>query len=436
MKMKTVSIVGRPNVGKSTLFNAISGKKKAITSDIPGTTRDRVEAVITIDSKKVILADTGGYDEDNDKLKSLVREETLKAVTISDILVFLVDGKSGLIPLDKELADIVRKSGKQVIPVVSKSDVKKTIETANEIYELGFGEYLLVSAEHKIGIGDLLDRIASLLEENMETEEDEKIIKVSIVGRPNAGKSSIANCLTGSERVIVSEIPGTTIDSIDILIETENGKMLIIDNPGIRKKMKVKEKIERESVLTGIGTLRMCDIAILVIDSSDGLTDQDLKIANLIHGENSGFILVCNKWDLINEDMSSQKEFINFANMRLGKLDYAVILPVSAKTGMGIKGIFREINHLSRKMKQKLSTSSLNRLLESIEKEHHHPLAPGGKMVKFKYIHQLRASKPLFQVFANHPELVEKTYIRYMENKIRESFDLKGLPVKFKFMKK
>lgn len=436
MNIKTVSIIGRPNVGKSTLFNAISGKKKkAITSDIPGTTRDRVEAVITIESKKIILADTGGYDEDNDRLKALVREETLKAVDISDILIFLIDGKSGVIPLDRELAGIVRKSGKQVIPVVNKSDVKKTIETANEIYELGFGEYLLVSAEHKIGISDLLEKIASLLEESPEAEKDEKIIKVSIVGRPNAGKSSIANCITASDRVIVSEIPGTTIDSIDILIETENGKMLIIDNPGIRKKMKVTEKIERESVVTGISTLKMCDIAILVIDSSDGITDQDLKIANLIHGENTGFILACNKWDLIKEDMSSQNEFIKFANMRLGKLDYAVILPVSSKTGMGINVILREIIKLSKKMEKKLSTSALNRLLESIEKEHHHPLA-SGKMVKLKYIHQLPASKPLFQVFTNHPQLIDKTYIRYMENKLRASFDLKGLPVKFRFRKK
>ena len=259
-------------------------------------------------------------------------------------------------------------------------------------------------------------------------------IKIVIAGRPNAGKSSIANSLTGSDRIIVSAIPGTTVDSIDILLESEHGKMLLIDNPGIRKKMKISEDIEKESAITGIRTLKLCDLAMLVIDSSKGVTDQDLKIANLIHKENCGFILLCNKWDLISEK-TEKKEFIDFVKMRLGKLDYAIVLPVSAKTRMGMDRILGEMIKLSEKMKMRISTPELNKFLEFIEKEHHHPLA-SGKMVKLKYIHQLPASKPLFQIFTNYPKRIEKTYTRYIENKMREVFDLSGLPVKFRFRKK
>ncbi|RMF97572.1 MAG: ribosome biogenesis GTPase Der [Candidatus Schekmanbacteria bacterium] len=434
MQLKSVSIIGRPNVGKSTLFNALVGKKKALTSNTPGTTRDRVEAIVTADDKQFILSDTGGYDEEKDELKQLVKKETVKSVERSEIIIFLIDGKTGVTPIDKELADIVRKSGKPIIPVVSKCDLKKAVQNANEIYELGFEEYLLISAQHRIGLDELLEKISSLIIEPSKVEE-ERILKISILGRPNAGKSSIANSLVGDERVIVSEIPGTTIDSIDILLDTPEGKMMIIDNPGIRKKMKIKDKRERESVITGINTLKNCDIAILVIDSAEGITDQDLKIANLIYEENAGFILLCNKWDLIKDKGISQNDFISFVRMRLGKLNYPLILTVSAKTGYGITRIFRALNLLKEKMRKRYSTSELNSFLKTIEKEHHHPSA-SGKIIKLKYIHQLPASKPLFQIFTNHPNSIDKTYVRYIEKRFREYFDFEGLPIKFKFRKK
>jgi len=435
MKLKRISIIGRPNVGKSTLFNVITGFRKAITSKTPGTTRDRIEAVVKTGQKQFLLVDTGGFDEGNSRMKSLVREQTLKAIDDSDILIFLIDGRDGLLPLDRELADLIRKSGKPIVPVVNKSDLKISNLIKNEFYNIGFDDFLFLSAEHRDGIYELIDRIGELLEEHAEPVSDlPSAVKMSFVGRPNVGKSSLTNRLLGWERVIVSEIPGTTIDNIDVHASFGKKDFIIVDTPGIRKRMRISTDLEKESSLTAIKSIRRSDIALLVIDASEGITDQDLKIANLIHDEGRGFIVLCNKWDLVaNRDVAAD-EYKKEIKFRLGNLDYAVILTVSAMTGKGTEKIFSEVHALAQRMKTEFSTPELNAILKKVGIEHPHPMAT-GKAVKLKYIHQLPANSPIFQIFSNQPAEIEKNYVRYIEKKLRNAYNLKGVPLKFKFRK-
>lgn len=456
-----ISIVGRPNVGKSTFFNRLLGEKKAVVSDFPGTTRDRNYARCFWSGKNFILVDTGGFElNPKEKLKALVREQTLTAIEESSFLIFLLDGKEGVNPIDREIADLLRKSHKKIIYVVNKIDNSKDEAMALPFYELGIEKFFYVSSIHGLGIGDLLDEIISSFSTDQYKEHDtrESTIKIAVLGRPNVGKSSIINSVLGKQRFLVSEIPGTTVDSIDISLKTEDEEFLFVDTAGIRKKSRITTLLEKGSTSYSIKSLKKCYVAVQVVDATEGVTDQDLKIANLIHNEGKGFILVANKWDIVKDknlkaeylqdsgvsnlkDLTAfgrgaitKKEYSDFIRNRLGHIDYANIIFTSAKTGYGIKSILHLISKTFKEATKKIPTYELNNHLSSWILKHHPPMYQ-GKEVKIKYIQQINTAPPRFQLFVNYPKGVPQHYCRYLEKNIRNDFGFAGIPIKISFKK-
>jgi len=433
MRKPVVAIVGRPNVGKSTMFNRIVKKRIAIVDDTPGVTRDRNYSDVTLGDKTFSLIDTGGFEPvKEDGLMSQIREQAQLAIEEADVIIFLTDGAEGLTQSDKEMADFLRKSSKNIILAVNKIDDKKHEERILEFHELGFKDIVPVSAEHNIGIGNLLDTISNYLPQFEAEEMPADIIRVAVIGRPNVGKSSLINKLLGRKRLLVSEIPGTTRDSIDTALEVDGKKYLFIDTAGIRKKHRVSQKLEKYSVIMALKSIERCDIAVILLDANDGITEQDAKIASYANEAGKGCIIAINKWDSINKDNTTTGLYVNFIRERFKFLSYAPIIFISAKTGQKIKNILPAIENVFSEYSKKLPTPKLNKIFQDIVKDRPPPSFK-GKFMKFYYITQVTAKPPSFKIIVNHPEGVGVSYERYIHHKLRENFNFEGTPLRLFF---
>ena len=431
MSKPIVAIVGRPNVGKSTFFNYIVGKRISIVQDEPGVTRDRIYADANWKGRNFTLIDTGGIEpESEDVIISQMREQANIAINIADVIIFLTDIKQGVTASDKEISLMLKKSKKPVILVCNKADnFGKTTEDIYEFYNLGIGDPYPVSSVNAIGIGDVLDAIYENFPEGKE-EEDNTIIKVAVIGKPNVGKSSLVNKILGENRVIVSDIAGTTRDAIDSEFENEFGKYVFIDTAGIRRKSKVEEKIEKYSVMRSILAVERADVCLLMIDANEGVTEQDKKIAGEAHEAGKATIIVINKWDEYeNKDEKSTENYKKQVYNELAYLSYAPIVFISAKTGQRVHKLFEMINMVANQNAMRVSTSVLNQVLnEAIAIVQ--PPTDKGKRLRIYYMTQASTKPPTFVVFVNDKKLFHFSYQRYLINQIRKEFTLTGTPVR------
>ncbi len=443
MRKPVVAIVGRPNVGKSTLFNRLTGRKIAIVEDIPGTTRDRLYADAEWDGVPFTLVDTGGFEvaKEGEPLAvasaqyiDLIREQARKAIEEADLILFVVDVLDGPTPADKDVADILRRSRKPVLLVVNKADNEKRQEAAVEFYELGLGDPIPISAIHGLGIGQLMDEVVRRLP-RVEAGPEPEAVKIAIVGRPNVGKSSILNRLLGEERVIVSEIPGTTRDAIDTYLEWEGHPIVLIDTAGIRRKGRVEPGLEKYSVLRALRAISRSDVSLLVIDGAEGVTSQDAHIAGYILAEFKSVIVVVNKWDLVPKRPGIKAEYEKALRAALRFLDYVPVLFVSAKTGEGIDEIIPTALRVQEERLVRISTGKLNRIIQEAVQAHPAP-SKAGKSLKIYYATQASVAPPTFVFFVNDPELVHFSYERYLENSIRKHYPFVGTPLKLIFRRR
>ena len=430
MSKPTVAIVGRPNVGKSTFFNYIVGKRISIVQDEPGVTRDRVYADATWRGRTFSLIDTGGIEpESEDVIVSQMREQANIAINVADVILFITDIKQGVTADDQDIALMLRKSKKKVILVCNKADnYGKTTDDIYEFYNLGLGDPYPVSYVNAIGIGDVLDAIYESFPEKTENE-DEDTIKVALIGKPNVGKSSLVNKILGENRVIVSDIAGTTRDAIDSEFENEFGKYVFIDTAGIRRKSKVDEQIEKYSVMRSLLAVERADVCILMIDANEGVTEQDTKIAGEAHEAGKGVIIAVNKWDEYEKDTNSTEKYKKEIYNKLSYLSYAPIIFISAKTGQRVNKLFELINMVASQNAMRVSTSVLNQVLnEAIAIVQ--PPTDKGKRLKIYYMTQASTKPPTFVVFVNDKKLFHFSYERYLINQIRKEFTLTGTPVR------
>ncbi|MBI5643051.1 MAG: ribosome biogenesis GTPase Der [Deltaproteobacteria bacterium] len=428
-----VAIVGRPNVGKSTLFNKILGRKKAIVADEPGVTRDLNYASVEELGRSFTLIDTGGFEvETEDTILKQVRDQARLAIEDADVIVFLMDGRVGPTPQDTELTQMLRKSGKPVIYAANKIDSPKLEMISAEFYSLGIKEVVPVSAEHGIGLNELVDSILEKLPPGREEEADGERTRIAIVGRPNVGKSSLLNRLIGKERAIVSDIAGTTRDAIDTPYDLDSRKYLFIDTAGIRKKNKVSLTVENYSVLEAIRSIDRADVALLVIDGERGVSGQDEKIAGLIDDRKKCALIIVNKWDLVEKDTHTVEYAKDTIRKSLPFLTWAPILFTSALTGQRVTKVLETIDEVVERSKTRMTTSTLNGVFERITTAHR-PGAYRGKEVKFYYITQAGVAPPSFVIFTNIPEGVSEQYKRYIMNGLRESLSLENVPLKIFF---
>lgn len=436
MARPVVTIVGRPNVGKSTLFNRIAGKRISITEDTPGVTRDRIYAECEWLDNHFTLIDTGGIElNTTDTIFSQMRVQAEIAIDMADVILFMVDGKEGVTAADMEVAQMLRKSKKEIILVVNKMDKFVNDNNAFEFYNLGIGEPVSISSSEALGIGDLLDEIISKFDESMDVDDDDDSIKIAVIGKPNAGKSSIINRIIGENRVIVSDIPGTTRDAIDTKFEKNGQKYTLIDTAGIRKKSKISETVEKYSVLRAFTAVERADICILVIDADKGITDQDIRIAGYSHDNNKGMIIVINKWDLVEKDNNTFKQFQEDVRKSFAYATYAPILTVSALTGQRVNKILDEVDEVYNFRNLRVSTGVLNDIITEAVLMNQ-PRTVRGKRLKIYYGTQVSVNPPKFLIFVNDSSIVHFSYERYLENKIRESFDYKGTPIIIEFRSK
>lgn len=431
-----VSVVGRPNVGKSTLFNKIMQQRLAIVEDTPGVTRDRLYGQTDWGGHHFIMVDTGGFAwDDNDPLAQAVTRQAEEAVWESDVIVFIVDAKQGLTTDDKEVADLLRRSKKSVILAVNKvDDFSRCQEQLLEFYELGLGEPIPVSAANGLNIGDLLDEIVEYLEKLPPPEEDEEAIAVAVIGRPNVGKSSLVNRLAGQERAVVSDIPGTTRDAIDTTVYHNGRPFILIDTAGLRRKSKLSSGIEYYSMLRSVRAVQRCDIALLVLDGKEGLTEQDKRIAGIAHEAGKAVIILVNKWDIVEKDSNTMSRFVKDLRSELKFIEYANIEFVSALTGARMSGLLSLIEKTMEQYQRRISTGLLNDLLTDAVMSN--PPSAKGTKVKIFYITQVAVKPPRFVLFASDPELVHFSWLRYLENRIREAFGFEGTPLQFKLRKR
>lgn len=431
MSKPILAIVGRPNVGKSTLFNALAGEKISIVKDYPGVTRDRIYADITWLNHSFSLIDTGGIEMDSkDKMLIHMREQANIAIDTADLILFLVDVRQGLLDADYKVADMLRKSGKPVVLVVNKvDDFQKYMPDVYEFYNLGMGEPYPVSASSRRGIGDMLDAVVSNLDVSNFQEEEEECPKVAIVGKPNAGKSSLINKLLGEERVIVSDIAGTTRDAIDTKLLYQDTEYIFIDTAGLRRKSKVKEDIERYSIIRTVAAIERSDVVILMIDATEGVTEQDAKIAGIAHDRGRGLIIAVNKWDAVEKDNSTVKEFTKRIRDILSFVPYAEIIFISALTGQRTKKIFDLLEIVIQNHSLRIQTGVLNEILmEAVAMQQ--PPSDKGKRLKLFYMTQVSTRPPTFVLFVNKKELMHFSYQRYIENRIRDTFGFAGTPIR------
>ena len=427
-----VAIVGRPNVGKSTLFNKISGKRISIVEDTPGITRDRIYADAEWTGHEFTLIDTGGIEPAaSDIILSQMRSQAALAVDMADVILFMVNTKDGVTASDSEVAAMLRKCGKPVLLVCNKVDTPGTPPPElYEFYNLGIGEPYAVSSIHGLGVGDLLDEVISYFPEDIQADPDEDIIKVAVIGKPNAGKSSLVNRILGEDRVIVSDIAGTTRDAIDSMHIHNGKKYLLIDTAGMRKRGKIDENVERYSVIRALGAVERADVCLIMIDAAEGVTEQDTKIAGYAHDQGKASIIVVNKWDIIDKETNTMKNFAMRIKEGFNFMMYAPSVFISAKTGQRVNDLFDMIDAAAAENAKRISTGLLNDVInDAIAMVQ--PPSDKGKRLKIYYATQASVKPPTFVLFVNNAELAHYSYIRYLENQLRAKFGFTGTPIKF-----
>ena len=432
MSKPIVAVVGRPNVGKSTLFNALAGENISIVKDTPGVTRDRIYADVTWLNHNFTLIDTGGIEPDSgDIILSQMREQAQIAIDTADVIIFMTDVKQGLVDSDGKVADMLRRSQKPVVLCVNKVDsYQKFIADVYEFYNLGIGDPMPISAANRQGIGDMLDEVVKYFPEGSEEEEEDERPKIAIVGKPNVGKSSIINKLTGENRVIVSDIAGTTRDAIDTDIIYNDKEYVFIDTAGLRRKNKIKEELERYSIIRTVSAVERADVVLMVIDATEGITEQDAKIAGIAHDRGKGIVIVVNKWDAIEKNDKTIYEFQNKIRETLAYMPYAEMVFVSAVTGQRLPKLFETIDMVIENQTLRIATGVLNEIItEAVALQQ--PPSDKGKRLKIYYTTQVSVKPPTFVIFVNDKQLMHFSYTRYLENKIRDTFGFKGTSLKF-----
>ncbi|MEE1115720.1 MAG: ribosome biogenesis GTPase Der [Clostridia bacterium] len=432
MSKPIAAIVGRPNVGKSTLFNKIIGERRSIVEDVPGVTRDRIYAEASWNGVDFEIIDTGGIEpKTDDMILAKMRTQAQIAIESADVIVFLCDVRTGLTADDRDIAVMLQKSGKPIIPCINKCDrVGQPPFEFYEFYELGFEkDPIAVSSVHGSGTGDLLDEIVASFPESIEQDDDSDAIKVAVIGKPNAGKSSIVNRFVGSDRMIVSSMAGTTRDSVDTAVENEFGKFVFIDTAGIRRQSKINDNIEKYSVLRAHMAVERADVCLIMIDATEGITEQDEKIAGLAHEAGKASIIVVNKWDSVEKDNSTVKQFTDKIRTSLSYMTYAPIIFVSAKTGQRVESLYEHIKYVQNQSSMRISTGMLNDVLgEAMMRVQ--PPSDKGKRLKIYYMTQTAVAPPTFVFFCNNISLFHFSYQRYLENCIRNTFGFKGTPIR------
>ena len=427
-----VAVVGRPNVGKSTLFNVLAGERIAIVKDTPGITRDRIYADVEWLDRKFTLIDTGGIEPDSkDVILSQMREQAEIAIASADVIIFLVDVKQGLVDADMHVANMLRRSGKPVVLVVNKTDhPTKMMPDVYEFYNLGLGEPFAISAANRTGLGEMLDEVISYFPDKTAEDAEDERPKVAIVGKPNVGKSSIINKLIGENRVIVSDIAGTTRDAVDTEVNYNKKQYVLIDTAGLRRKNKIKEDLEHYMIVRTVAAVERADVVVLVIDASEGITEQDAKIAGVAHERGKGMIIAVNKWDAVEKDNKTMNEFTKKVRDTLSFMPYAEILYVSALTGQRLPKLFETIDVVMENHALRVQTGVLNEIMtEAVAMQQ--PPTDKGKRLKLFYITQVSVKPPTFVIFVNDKELMHFSYTRYIENRIRDAFGFKGTPLHF-----
>ena len=432
MSKPIVAIVGRPNVGKSTLFNVLAGEKISIVQDTPGVTRDRIYADINWLDYNFTLIDTGGIEPESDNiiLKSM-REQAEIAIETADVILFMTDVRQGMVDDDAKVADMLRRSKKPIVLVVNKVDsFEKFMPDVYEFYNLGLGDPHPISGSSRLGIGDMLDEVVSHFNESAKDDTEDERPRIAIIGKPNVGKSSIINKLLGEDRVIVSDIAGTTRDAVDTEIVRNGREYVFIDTAGLRRKSKIKEDIERYSIIRTVSAVERCNVAVLVIGATEGITDQDAKIAGIAHDRGKGMIIAVNKWDAIEKNDKTIYKFTEEIRNKLSYMPYAELLFISAQTGQRLPKLFETIDAVIENHSLRIATGVLNEIMsEAVAMQQ--PPSDKGKRLKLYYITQVSVKPPTFVIFVNDKELMHFSYTRYIENRIRESFGFRGTPLKF-----
>lgn len=425
-----VAIVGRPNVGKSTLFNKIIGKRVAIVEDTPGVTRDRIYADGDWLNYKFTLIDTGGIEpESEDIIAKQMRRQAELAIETANVIVFMVDGRSGITSADKEVSDMLRRCKKPIVLVVNKVDHPKFEDSVYDFYSLGIGSPISISAEQGLGIGDMLDEVVSYFD-TIDSDLESNAVGIAVVGRPNVGKSSLVNALLGQERTIVSNVPGTTRDAIDSPFVWDNKEYTLIDTAGIRRKRSIEdETVERYSVIRSLAAIRRCDIALIVVDAERGLSEQDVRIAGYVHEEGKASVLIINKWDLIEKDTYTVEEFKKKMLVDLAFMSYVPMLFISAKTGQRVQKVMEMATYAYEQNSMRISTGNLNRVVNEAITMNDPPVS-NGRRLRVYYATQVSIKPPTFVIFVNEPDLMHFSYRRYLENYIRKSFSVSATPIR------
>ena len=432
MSKPVVAVVGRPNVGKSTLFNALAGGMISIVKDTPGVTRDRIYADVSWLDRDFTMIDTGGIEPDSkDIILSQTREQAQIAIDTADVIIFITDVRQGLTDADSKVADMLRRSAKPVVLVVNKVDsFEKFMPDVYEFYNLGIGDPIPISAASRLGLGDMLDVVISHFPEGAGTEEEDERPRIAIVGKPNVGKSSILNKLAGENRAIVSDIAGTTRDAIDSVVKYDGREYVLIDTAGLRRKSKIKEELERYSIIRAVTAVERADVVLMVIDAVEGATEQDAKIAGIAHERGKGVIIVVNKWDAIEKTDKTMREYENQIRQILSFMPYAEIMYVSALTGQRLNKLYDRIDMVIANQTLRVATGVLNEILtEAVAMQQ--PPSDKGKRLKLYYMTQVAVKPPTFVIFVNDRELMHFSYTRYLENKIREAFGFRGTALRF-----
>ncbi|MFO7962937.1 MAG: ribosome biogenesis GTPase Der [Desulfobacterales bacterium] len=426
-----VAIIGRPNVGKSTFFNAVTKTRDALVDDFPGVTRDRRYGAVSWDGNDFILVDTGGFTGKKDPFSEQVRQQILLAVDESDAVLLMMDGKTGVTPFDRDMVDLLRPLKKPVFYVVNKIDGVEQEEQAYEFHALGIEKLYSLSSAHRYGLSDFIDELVQSLPPSVR-EEDKESIHLAVVGRPNVGKSSLVNRILGQERLIVSDVPGTTRDAVDSAVMVDGRFYRLIDTAGIRRKGRVSKRIEKFSIIKALKSLERCDIALIVLDASQGVTDQDVTIAGYASERSCGCIFLFNKWDLVEKDRNSVRHYTRELRMASKFLNYAPVMTISALTGQRTHKLFSRVNEVYDQYTTRLSTGQVNRIVANAVTSTEPPLH-GGRRLKFYYTTQIATKPPTFISFVNYPEAVHFSYKRYLINRIRESSGLDKTPIRLFF---